>query len=108
MSASSFHTGLPSAFAHRSHTAFTTAAVARWMTPFSGPSHRSWLSPVMCRQKPPMSPAIDSSVRPTTSGASASTAATHDLVPAADGERQPVARRRPSARSVWSTTYAAE
>lgn len=29
---------LPSALAHRSHTAFRTAAVARWITPFSGPS----------------------------------------------------------------------
>ena len=29
--------GLPSTRAHRSHTAFTSAAVARWMTPFSGP-----------------------------------------------------------------------
>ena len=46
MSASSFHTGLPSALAQRSQTALTTAAVARWMTPFSGPIQRSWLSPV--------------------------------------------------------------
>jgi hypothetical protein len=35
--------------------AFTTAAVARWMAPFSGPIQRSWLSRVTRRQKPPMS-----------------------------------------------------
>lgn len=29
---------LPSALAHRSHTAFRTAAMARWITPFSGPN----------------------------------------------------------------------
>lgn len=29
---------LPSALAQRSHTAFRTAAVARWITPFSGPN----------------------------------------------------------------------
>lgn len=29
---------LPSALAHRSHTAFRTAAVAKWITPFSGPN----------------------------------------------------------------------
>ena len=32
---------VPSSFAHRSHTAFTIAPVARWITPFSGPSQRS-------------------------------------------------------------------
>ena len=31
----------------------TTAAVARWMTPFSGPIQRSWLSPTSSRQKAP-------------------------------------------------------
>ena len=40
-SATSFQTGLPSRFAQRSQTAFTIAAVARWITPFSGPSQRS-------------------------------------------------------------------
>lgn len=29
---------LPSALAHRSHTAFRTAALASWITPFSGPN----------------------------------------------------------------------
>ena len=41
-----FQSGLSARLAATSHRALTTAAVARWMTPFSGPSHRSWLSPV--------------------------------------------------------------
>ncbi len=36
--ASSYSPTLPSVLAHRSHTAFRTAAVARWITPFSGPN----------------------------------------------------------------------
>ncbi len=46
MSATRCHSGLPSTLAHRSQTALTSAAVARWMTPFSGPSQRScpWLT----------------------------------------------------------------
>lgn len=36
-STSSFHSGLFSIRAHKSQSAFTTAAVARWITPFSGP-----------------------------------------------------------------------
>ena len=47
----SCHTGLPSRLAHRSHTALTSAAVARWITPFSGPSQRSWLSLVSRRHE---------------------------------------------------------
>src|SRR5436309_1206545 len=80
-STSSFHTGLPSAFAQRSHTAFTTAAVARCIAPLSGPIQRSWLSPVMRRQKAPMSAAIASSVSPTMSGSSACAAATTTSFP---------------------------
>lgn len=38
MSVSSFQTGLSSIRAHRSHNAFTIAAVARCTTPHSGPS----------------------------------------------------------------------
>ena len=57
MSTRSFQTGLPSILAQRSQTAFTTAAVARWMAPFSGPIQRSWLSPVTVRQNPRMSDA---------------------------------------------------
>ena len=58
-----------------------TAAVARWIAPFSGPIQRSWLSPVRRRQKPPISAVIDSSVRPTTNGARARAAATHTSLP---------------------------
>ncbi len=71
MSTSIFQTGLPSLLAHRSQTALTIAAVARWITPLSGPSQRNWLSPVvMLRQKAPMFSVISSSVLPTTNGAS--------------------------------------
>ena len=59
----------------------TTAAVARWMTPFSGPIQRSWLSPTSDRQNAPMSAKSSSLERPTTSGRSASTAATTTSVP---------------------------
>src|SRR4028119_132137 len=38
------------------------------MTPFSGPTQRSWLSPATWCQKVPMSSANDSSVLPTTGG----------------------------------------
>ena len=37
ISTRSFHSGLPARFASRSQIALMTAAVARWMTPFSGP-----------------------------------------------------------------------
>lgn len=37
-------TGLPRTLAHRSQMALTTEPRARWMTPFSGPIHLSWLS----------------------------------------------------------------
>ena len=36
-SASNFQRGFPSIFAHKSHKAFIIAAVAKWVTPFSGP-----------------------------------------------------------------------
>ena len=77
------------------------------MTPFSGPD------PAQLAVADEVAPegahvgVIDSSVRPTTSGASASTAATHDLVAAADRERQAVALE-PVRASVRRTTYAAE
>ncbi len=58
------------------------AAVARWITPLSGPSQRSWLSPVvMLRQNAPMLSVISSSVLPTTNGASEFTAATQISLP---------------------------
>ena len=50
MSASSFHSGLPACLACRSHIALTMAAIAMWMTPFSGPSQRSCESPASDRQ----------------------------------------------------------
>ena len=71
MSASSFQSGLRSVFAQRSQIALTTAAVARWITPFSGPIQRSCESDVRRRQKPAMSAVIDSSATPVTMGASA-------------------------------------
>ena len=71
----------PRVFAKRSQTALTTAAVARWITPFSGPIQRSWLSPTSVRQNAPMSAKSSSVRRPTTSGRSASTAATTTSVP---------------------------
>ena len=40
-SQTSCQSGLPSVFAQRSQIALTTAAVARWTIPFSGPSQRS-------------------------------------------------------------------
>ena len=107
MSASSFQSGLPSRFAHRSQTALTTAAVARWMTPFSGPSQRSCVSETRLRQKPRMSAQIASSVRPTTSGSSARAAATQTSVPRPLVNVRPWPSR-PSSALVRSTTYAAE
>lgn len=41
----SFHKGFPRLLANMSQTALLMAAVARWMTPFSGPSQRCWGSP---------------------------------------------------------------
>ncbi len=81
MSTSSFQSGLPARFATRSQAALTTAAVARWMTPFSGPIQRNWLSPTRSRQKPPRSASVASTDRPTTRGAIARTPATTTSVP---------------------------
>ena len=39
--------------AARSHTALTTAPIAMCITPFSGPSQRSWLSPIRSRSGSP-------------------------------------------------------
>src|SRR3982074_14813 len=50
MSASSFHRGFFARLACRSHIALTMAAIEMWMTPFSGPSHRSCESPASARQ----------------------------------------------------------
>ena len=71
--------------------ALTTAPIAMCMTPFSGPSQRSWVSPISAREKPPEVGQRRRPSRPTTYGASASIAATCDLVAAADGEGEAVA-----------------
>ena len=97
MSESSFQSGLPSRLAHRSQTALTTAAVARWITPFSGPSQRSCVSDARLRQKPRMSAVIASSDRPTTSGSSARMAATQTSVP------RPLVKVRPCPSSPSSS-----
>ena len=81
MSPSSRQSGLPARLANRSQTALTMAAVARWMTPFSGPIQRSWLSPTRLRQNPPMSANRSSVDRPTTRGWRARTPATTTSVP---------------------------
>ena len=107
MSQSSFQSGLPSRFAKRSQTAFTTAAVARWITPFSGPIQRSWLSPTSVRQNWPMSANSSSVRRPTTSGRNASTAATTTSVPRPIVNVSPWPSG-PAGSSVRTTTYAAE
>ena len=60
------------------------------MTPFSGPTQRSWLSPTMCDQKAPRSAVNDSRVRPTTSGREGLDRRDAQLVAAAARERQPV------------------
>src|SRR5918998_1218032 len=76
------------------------------MTPFSGPTHRSWLSPVMRRQKAPKSCVNDFRVSPTTSGARASIAATHSSLPRPIVKVRPWPSR-PSGESVFSITQAA-
>ena len=49
------HRGWPSRRQRRSHAALTTAPIAMCMTPFSGPSQRSWPSQVSSRASTPMS-----------------------------------------------------
>ena len=72
---SSFQSGLPAVFAKRSQTALTTAAVARWITPFSGPIQRSWLSPTsVAPERAHVGEELVGRDGPTTSGRSASTA----------------------------------
>ncbi len=105
MSASSFQTGFFSRFACRSHTALTIAAIEMWMTPFSGPSHRSWLSDDSSRQNAAGCAMMSSSVRPTTSGRKARIAATHTSLPRPIVNVNPCPSRSPS---VFRITYAAE
>ena len=91
MSATSRHTGLPSIFAHRSQTALTTAPVARWMAPLSGPIQRSWLSEVTWRQKRAHVGGDVLHVEPDHEVPHRTNSRAADLVAAADGEGQPVA-----------------
>jgi hypothetical protein len=81
ISARSLQTGFSSTLAQRSHTAFTNAPVARWITPFSGPTHLSWDSLVRLRQNPAESAWMACNVRPSTRGARASMAATQSSFP---------------------------
>ena len=53
--ASSRHSGWPSRRQRRSHAALTTAPMAMCITPFSGPSQRSWPSQVSSRASAPTS-----------------------------------------------------
>ena len=69
MSATTFHTGFCSVFAHRSHRALTTADSARCMAPFSGPIHRTCPSETKYRQVSPQLEVSESSDRLTRSGA---------------------------------------
>ena len=82
------------------------AAVARWMSPFSGPIQRSCESEVSARQKPAKSRVISETRRPTTSGAIAFAHATQSSLP------RPMVKARPlpssPGASVRSVTYAAE
>ena len=98
MSTTSFQSGLPATLAQRSQMALTTATVARWSTPFSGPTQRSWPSLVSVRQKAAMLAVISSSVLPCTSGASAWTAATQSSVPRPQVKVNPW----PSSPAGWS------
>ena len=81
MSASSRQSGLPAILAARSQAALTTVPIAMCMTPFSGPSHRSWLSPTMLALNPPRSPAMSATDLPTTYCRSAAIAATMTSLP---------------------------
>ena len=81
ISVTNFQTGTPRSLAHKSHTALTSAAVARWITPLSGPSQRSCEWFVTCRQNAPMLSTMSDRLRPTTNVANASIAAQHSSLP---------------------------
>ena len=75
------HSGCPARLARRSHSAFSSAPTAMWMTPFSGPSQRSWASPVSSRPKSPRCSRTSSTSRPAIHGSSARMAATWTSLP---------------------------
>ncbi len=88
MSASSFHTGFPSALPYRSQTALTMAASARCTTPFSGPSHRSCES---LDKPPPESAEVLGDLverQPDDVVTKGLNRCRADVVPAPDGERE--------------------
>ena len=106
MSASSFQTGFRSAFAYRSQTALTTAASARWITPFSGPSQRSCESDASRRQNPAKSEVTSARCQPDDEVAKRFDRRDAHLVAPADRERQTVSLE--SRRRSRRITYAAE
>jgi hypothetical protein len=103
ISASSRHSGTPASLARRSQTALTSAPVAMWMTPFSGPSHRSCTSAVSDRQNVTGEAEISAMVRPTTWWARARTAAQVISLPRPLVKVNP-APKVPSGASVRSST----
>ena len=90
MSASSRQTGLPASLAARSQAALTTAPIAMCMTPFSGPSHRSWLSLIRLALKPPRSPAMSAGIQPDDVRLQRLDGRDDDFVAPPDGEAQRV------------------
>ena len=108
--ASSCHSGRPARLAFRSQSALTTAPMAMCMTPFSGPSQRSWESWTSSRHRPPRSREHVLDVPTNQVRREALDRGDLHVVAAADGEHeavpvQPVVgvgarseRRRPSSR----------
>lgn len=76
ISTKSFQRGFPSIFAHKSQRALIMAAVAKWITPFSGPIHLIWLWQASVFQNWPKLLYMSSSFLPTTKGSKALTACT--------------------------------
>ena len=76
--------------AARSQAALTTAPIAMCMTPFSGPSQRSWLSVMSAALKPPRSAAMSSATPADHMRPQRRDRGHHDLVAAPDGEAQRV------------------
>lgn len=74
-------TGLWRVFAHRSQRALTRAPSAMWITPFSGPIHRNWLSEFKYRHVLPQFADRVSNSFPTTIGARLDIAAHTTSVP---------------------------
>jgi hypothetical protein len=71
-----------------------------WITPFSGPSQRSWLSRVSRAENAPRSPNTSATGRPITSGASERTAATVISLPRPTVNARPKPSCPPLVRTV--------